>query len=503
MQVLYRRILILILIFSLVLAGCAVDIPTQTTQADETTISTTEQIVTTTEQLVTTTEEEPFTTNLSVGYGRVDISPVEPTPLRGYGYSSGRLSSKILDPLYATCIALTDSGNNTVLLFTLDMTNSYTAVMDAARLQISNKTGIPVDAIMVSATHNHSSPDLENPDEPSVPRYIEKLKGWMTQAALDALDNRAPTRVYITATATENLNFVRRYALADGSYAGDNFGSFKNAPIVGHETDADNQLQLVRFQRQGEKDIILANFQTHPHRAVSVLKTGVTSDIIAPFREKMEATLDCHFAYFTGSSGNINPTSRIEAENVTKDYIEHGHALADYALKAYDTFQEIPATSVKITKVLHKGTVDHTFSGWGQVARDAANYYMVNGEYGIYAQFLKGSGIKNIYQANAVGIRSTMDAQVDIPLYAVSLGELAFVTVPFEMFDTNGMQIKEASPFSMTFVMTCANNNLSYLPSDLAFQHGGYGVDVTLFVRGTAEALVSSYLGMLNDLYEG
>jgi hypothetical protein len=71
------------------------------------------------------------------------------------------------------------------------------------------------------------------------------------------------------------------------------------------------------------------------------------------------------------------------------------------------------------------------------------------------------------------------------------------------MFDTNGMQIKEGSPFSMTFVLTCANNNLSYLPSDLAFQHGGYAVDVTLFTRGTAEELVTSYLGMLNDLYHG
>lgn len=489
MKTAINRILILLFVFCLVLSGCTTNAPVETTAA--------------TIEPVVTTEDSQFISNLSVGFGRMDISPTEPTPLRGYGFSSGRMSSNIQDPLYATCIALTDSGDNTVLLFTLDLTNSYTSVMDAARALISEKTGIPVDAIMVAATHNHSSPDLENLHEPSVVKYIELLKEWMLQAATAALNDRALSKVYITSVATQNLNFVRRYQLQNGTYAGDNFGSFKNAPIACHETEADNQLQLVRFQRQSKKDIILANFQTHPHREGSSTNTNVTSDLIGPFREKLESSLNCHVAYFTGSSGNINPTSRIPEENVTSNYVEQGEALADYALSAYGTFKEIPTTSVKITKTLHKAKVDHTFSYWGATAIDAIDYYMRNGDLGVFKKLLSGSGIRNVYQLNAVAIRSKMAAEVEIPIYAVSLGDLAFVTVPFEMFDTNGMQIKEGSPFSMTFVLSCANNNLSYLPSDLAFQHGGYAVDVTLFTRGTAEELVTSYLGMLNDLYHG
>lgn len=488
-----NRILIFLLVCCLALAGCTTNVPAQTTDA---TTATTQQTV------PTTTEEEFFISNLSVGFGRVDISPTEPTPLRGYGYSSGRMSSKIQDPLYATCIALTDSGDNTVLIFTLDLTNSYTEVMDAARLQISERTGIPVDAIMVSATHNHSSPDLENLEEPSVPRYIESLKGWMTQAAVDALNDRALTRVYIASAETENLNFVRRYQLQDGSYAGDNFGNFKAAPIAGHETEVDSELQLVRFQRQGAKDVILANFQTHPHREGGSSNTAVTSDIIGPFREKMESTLDCHFAYFTGGSGNVNPASRIAEENITKDYIEQGHALADYALAAYDSFQEIPTTSVKITKTLYQGKVDQSMNWAANVCEAAVNHYLLMGSVGPFA-YIRDYGVRNIYQANAIAIRGRMPAVTEVPTYAVSVGDLAFVAVPFEMFDTNGMQIKDGSPFSMTFVMTCANNNLSYLPSELAFRHGGYSVDVTLFQQGTAEELVATYLDMLNTLYHG
>ena len=511
MRMFYNRILIVFLAVCMVLAGCAADVPAATTSTTgvtlESTAATTENVTTTvtTEGIdfETLDDEGPYFTTLSVGFGRVDISPTEPVPLRGYGYSSGRMSSYIQDPLYATCIALTDSGDNTVLLFTLDMTNSYGSVMDAARQQISQATGVPFDAIMVSATHNHSSPDLENTAEASTVRYITLLKNWMTQAAVAAMADRAPARVYITSTKTENLNFVRRYQLQNGTYAGDNFGNFKSAPISGHETKVDDQLQLVLFQRQNKKDVMLANFQTHPHREGGSSKTNVTSDLIGPFREKVESTLGCHVAYFTGASGNINPTSRIAEENITSNYIEHGHALADYALDAYSTFQEIPTTSVKVTKTIYTAKVDHTFSDWGPLASEAIDYYLANGDLGFYKQFLQGSGIKNVYHLNAVQLRSKLPHQLEIPIYAVSVGDLAFVTAPFEVFDTNGMQIKNGSPFSMTFVLTCANNNLSYLPSELAFKHGGYAVDVTLFARGTAEELVTSYLGMLQQLYFG
>ena len=449
------------------------------------------------------TGDTSIESNISVGFGRVDISPQESVPLRGYGYSSGRMSTNIQDPLYATCIAITDSNGTTALLYTLDIINAFTDVMNAARQQISDTTGVPYDAILVACTHTHSGPDLDNLNEPSIPRYIESLKGWMTQAAVAALADRAPATVYTTSTETENLNFVRRYLLSDGSYAGDNFGSFSGKTIVGHETDADGQLQLASFRREGKKDIILANFQTHPHRSGGGSNTNVTADLIAPFRSKMESTLDCYFAYFTGASGNINPKSRIDSENITSNYIQQGEALADYALNAYASFQEIPADSVKITKTVYMGKVDHTYDKWGSICVELVDHFMKYGNYGNYTSQLTGSGIKNIYMANAVGLRSKMPEYQELSLYALTLGDLAFVTVPFELFDTNGMQIKEGSPFGTTFVLSCAINSFSYLPSDLAFRHGGYAVDVTLFVRGTAEELVSCHLDMLNTLYYG
>ena len=50
----------------------------------------------------------------TVGYARTDITPSESVPLAGYGNTMQRLSQGVLDPLYATCIAIT-AGENTLL----------------------------------------------------------------------------------------------------------------------------------------------------------------------------------------------------------------------------------------------------------------------------------------------------------------------------------------------------------------------------------------------------
>jgi len=80
--------------------------------------------------------------SLSVGYARVDITPEESVPLAGYGNSMQRLSQGVLDPLYATCIAITDSDGHSVLLCTVDLINTVDSYCIPARDAISKKYGI-------------------------------------------------------------------------------------------------------------------------------------------------------------------------------------------------------------------------------------------------------------------------------------------------------------------------------------------------------------------------
>ena len=69
------------------------------------------------------------------------------------------------------------------------------------------------------------------------------------------------------------------------------------------------------------------------------------------------------------------------------------------------------------------------------------------------------------------------------------------------MFDNNGVQIKEGSPYKVTFILTNADGALEYLPSIEAYTtYGGYEVDNTNFAPGEGEKLVEVYIDMLNKL---
>ena len=82
-----------------------------------------------------------------------------------------------------------------------------------------------------------------------------------------------------------------------------------------------------------------------------------------------------------------------------------------------------------------------------------------------------------------------------------AIGDIAFVTAPYEMFDVNGMYIKENSPYETTFVMTMANGANSYIAAEYAFEgRGTYEVHNRLLIKGTAEELASTFVDMLNSL---
>ena len=79
--------------------------------------------------------------------------------------------------------------------------------------------------------------------------------------------------------------------------------------------------------------------------------------------------------------------------------------------------------------------------------------------------------------------------------------KIGFVTVTYEMFDTNGKFVKDNSPFEATFVLTCANQHNTYLPSAIGFENGGYEVEQCHFAPGTGEIIADLYVEMLTSLH--
>ena len=409
------------------------------------------------------------------------------------------MSTGILSYLYTTCIAVTDADDNTILIYGMDMCGCS----DAVKLipEISKETGVPEGNIMVSASHTHSAPSLTTPTSGSADA-LKKFEKGMIEAAKIALEDRKPARMFGGSIETEGMNFVRHYLCNDGTYCGDNFGD-SSSGYAGHSSKADPMLQLIKFVREGDNDIYLTNFQTHPHQTGGSSKYDLSADIVGEYRIAMEKALGCEVLYLSGAGGNINSRSRIAEENATPDWRAWGVKMAEYAQKV--EFTELKTGKVQAAETEFTADINHTTDSLVSVCSELSKKW--NASEITTAQLKEmalsyGVKLNSPYHASAIVSRAGMADSKSFPIRAFSFGDVGLVAFPGEQFDTNGKFIKDNSPFEMTIIATKANGENGYFPSQFAFDvSGGYECDTTKYVPGTAERLADQYLEMLAEQF--
>lgn len=402
-------------------------------------------------------ETEPATQNggapagvFSVGYGNTIVTPEESVPLGGYGDSADRWSHSTEYPFNAVTIAFTDAEGETVLYVALDLLLCY-SFADALRNAMSEKFSIPKDHIMIHCDHNHSGPDMAF-DDPSIARYTALLTTGVLASAEAALNDRKPATMETTFCRPERVNSVRHYLLADGNYQAEGVGAVPKDQLIGHYGVSDNLLQLVRFNREGGKPVVLMNWQGHPRGTGGDVQDVATGNYYSVMRAYVDKNLDCHSIFILSGSGNLNNNSQIPGELRFEDYIELGEGLGEEAVKASENFTAANVGDLKIT--------ENNFETMGN------------------------SGMRTV------------------PLYAMSMGDFAMVMAPFEIFDTNAMAVREASDFKMTFYSSCSNKSMGYLPTDASFEWEiAYEVRITNFPKGTAGKIQEQLTNMLADLF--
>lgn len=383
-----------------------------------------------------------------VGYGSADISPQESIYLWGYGdEKEERMSTTVTEHLMVTTIAVTDTEGKTLIFMATDLLQAEEVYAEPVRRAVAEATGVPFDQVMFHCSHNHGGPD---------PRQSASYQALLTESCIasakQAMEDRKPAQMETTFSRPEGYNFVRHYLLASGKYRAEGVGLETKDNIIGHTGQPDNLLQLVKFTREGGKDIILMNWQGHPRGNDPDPRTAACANYPAVMRTTVAAGLDCLPVFVLSGSGNMNNNSQILEEVKHSNYVELGKALGQEVIKAAENFKPANTDKLLMTK----------------------KYLNVNG------------------QEDAAGT----------PLYAFSIGDFAIVTAPFEIFSTNAQAVKENSAFPMTFYASCSNESKGYLPTPKPFEfEHSYEVRITRYPMGTAEVVESMLSTMLDDLF--
>lgn len=397
-------------------------------------------------------------TGFAVGFASVDISTPLNTGLGGFKNYEQRLSKTIKDPISMTCTAISD-GETILLLYGLDLVNSHTPVWKQVARMVQNELGIPQENILMNATHSHAAPGLVKSGALHMVNYMKAFYPKALQVAKDAVADLDKAEMYIGATHTEGLNFVRRYLRIDGTFlGGPGLAGGQDASVTYAECESDTQMQILRFDRENQKDVIVANWQCHSTFVGKKKGTEVSADWVGEFRREVEKKLDAHCAFLQGAAGSLVPSGKMTTEHYWEksEYKQHGRLVAKTLINAIPGLKKTDVGSIS--------------------AKNLDFEITYNPDKGYSSE------------------KTTM------PLSVMAIGNVAIATAPFEMDHRNGITVKEKSPFEMTLISAYTNGSYGYIPHKDAFPNGGYEVESTRFVPGTAERIEAKLLDMLNEM---
>ena len=442
---------------------------------------------------------------LQVGFGRCSILPDTDVHIGG-GDVTSRKSEGYLDELFATCIAMTE-GDKTILLYTLDSITVSNKVYEAQE-RISQQTGIPAENIILNCTHTHSAPTMSNSADGA---YVEKFWQACADAATAAIADQTAATVYYGVSETENVNFIRHYYDAAGNPVGTHQGVLADA--VEHEYDANEDVQVNRFVREGEdkKDVVLMNFGTHPHIVSQKYKASLSADWPGAARSYVEENSDTLCAVFQSNAGDTTPHTKfpdLSPAGYQLDHVAIGNSVGEVCVSVLNgemTKAEGSGISLSVktyTNASMKEGIDND-----ELMSQAANINALRSQYGsshaLVEQAVAASDIDTIYEATGLINRQNRPDTCSMNLHALAVDGVSFIFAPFEMFTSTGEYVKENSPYDMTFVVSVSETpegHMGYIPDLNGCEKNYYEYDVTQFARGTAEEVAKVYVEMLTEI---
>ena len=446
-----------------------------------------------TSQAANTTQTTADAVGFRVGYAKVNITPSTPVDLWGYAQPAGqRVSEGYLDYIYLTCVAITDAEGSTVLMYGADLGDMEASVVEKIKPQVAKATGVPAEHMFFNATHTHSAPDCEN--------MVPDLQKFAVTAAEEAIADRKPAEMYFGTAVTDAVSFVRHYFEKNGASVTDNHGNTTDPDLDRYTTEVDREMRVLQFKREGGADVLLVNWQCHPHMTGGPQKYSISADIVGAMRTELEKE-DYLVAYYQGGAGNLNPTSRFKEDmiNTTLDHRLTGQYLAEAAREALAATTKLATGTIRVTTETYRCSSNKEDMDKVDEAQQVMDYFKEGHTATECKPLAESLGLYSYYHANNLLNRGNRPDFLELEIGVISFGDFAWCTMPGEFFDTTTKYIRDNSPFAYTFTAAYTNGYYGYFPSREAWEYGCYESDVAPTEPGAAEGMAARLLELLAE----
>ncbi len=399
---------------------------------------------------------------LQLGIARKIITPEVGGQL--YGYRPDIFSESLADDLTSTAFYF-KQGELQALMVNITVCAIQTELAQQILAIIEERFGISKNNCMLCATHTHSGPNTSG------------SSGWgdIDQKYCDEIF--IPAILSSTEKAIHNIQPVKMGVAKGNSYIGINRRelSDNNQAKLGQNPWGPFDPRMTVLSFSNSKGEIVANMIHYgAHCTAAGQNHEITRDWPGIMIDTLEKQSGAITAFFNGPEGDVGPRLSNKKTTGNMDYVhELGAVAAQDAVRIYDeiyTYTDVALSvsykklqiplkkriSVDDAKQILETYKDHTVNLGGRIRKN----------------------LENIIQSYEDGF---VDQEVyEVEQTIIALGDLVFVSFPYELFSEIGMRIDKAFQTKAVLSLINTNGSKAYFITQDAVCRGGYEVDMFL-----------------------
>jgi neutral ceramidase len=438
---------------------------------------------------------------LRVGAAQVEITPDVGTPMAGY--YSARAMEGVHDPLYAKVLVLEQDGRKAALVV-CDLISMTRGVTDESRKLIEHADpALPPERVMISATHSHTGPVLPTGSsrDPALAgdgmgkarQYVEALPARIADAVRRADAKLAPAKVSIGRGFEDRLSFNRRFFMKDGT-VGWNPGKL-NPNIVAPAGPIDPDVPVVYFESSadGRPIATYVNFAMHLDTTGGLRASADYPGTLAQLLGRVKGP-DMVTLFTAGCCGDINHID-VSTKTPQHGYGEAariGTVLAGEVLKTYARLTPVQTFGPRGKRELVSLDLPENKPGEVEAAEKVA---------AAFGERNKPPFLEQVKAYRVLDVARREGKPIEAEVQVIALGDdLAFVSLPGEIFVELGLSVKQQSPFRHTVIAELANGSVGYVPTFKAYAQGNYEVVSARCAAGSGEKLATTAVKLLKEL---
>ncbi len=434
------------------------------------------------------------------GFHEVEIQP--PLGLRIPGYYYVRLAEGTADPLYLRAAAFV-CGDEKAVIFNCEAMGMYANAYEIIKKKVAAACEISEDAVYINCIHSHTSYVIcayapEEMDDMDV--HLLKVYQQFADCAKLAFNDLKPCTILTATGEAKDIAFVRRYRMADGTVRTN--PAYGDPDVVAPIGKADEQVRLIRIQREGAKEILVVHFGNHADMIGGKLYTpDWPGYLVKTLNAALEGKVDTMF--LLGAQGDLNhrnffnPLLGLKGTEYAKS---SARMVAGAVLRVYDLAKPVACDTLRIA---------HKYVQVGKNTYNPEDLPMVEEICKIFSE--KGSSAPELQEfpmryQEALRIRANLARPefFNLRISGIRIGDIAFVGIPGEPFASIGLDIVEKSSFPMTVVTACTNGYEGYYPNAEAYNEPGYSYEkcASPFAPDCATILINGAMDVLKQLQE-